>query len=328
MAVKCSFVDSYSYYGKCIRLENDSLEILITVDVGPRIIYLGLKGGENLLFNAAEDERVDNSPLFQKVFGEGTSYHFYGGVRMWLAPQKIIYTESPDNDPVSVEEIENGVRLTCPEAKVIGFRSQMTVVMDPEEAKITVSADFTNTGEETKKNAVWLITQCAPGGVGFVPFVKPRPKRMRLDLSNIRLEDFQNPIKPGGALIMFVGGFTDPRLKMDDRWITVSFSKEEPVPLKIGTRDTEGFALFAVNGCLLRWDFPYDEAADYTDYGSNFESYTDAAFTEMEMLGPYREYRKGESISHSVTIGVKKLSTPIPDPADREAVAAFIEANV
>lgn len=51
MAVKISIVESYKHYGKCLKITNDLLEILITVDVGPRIIYFAVlldgKYGQN-----------------------------------------------------------------------------------------------------------------------------------------------------------------------------------------------------------------------------------------------------------------------------------------
>ena len=132
MAVKISNVDSYKYFGKCVKLENDKIEVLVTKDIGPRIIYFGVKGGENLFRTDDDQINVSNSPLLKELFGPDAEYRFYGGHRMWLAPQMMLYTESPDNSPVEIEEIENGVIATAPEAKVIGFIAKMTVVMDPE----------------------------------------------------------------------------------------------------------------------------------------------------------------------------------------------------
>ena len=54
MAVKISYVDSYSYYGKCVRLENDLMEILITVDVGPRVLRFAVPGKENMMAELPE----------------------------------------------------------------------------------------------------------------------------------------------------------------------------------------------------------------------------------------------------------------------------------
>ena len=326
MAVTISKVDSYKRYGRCVKLENDAVELLITLDLGPRIIYYAAKGGENLFFNDEEDQVVDRSPFFKELFGEEAEYHFYGGHRMWLAPQYQIHTESPDNDPVLLEEIKNGVKLTCPEAKVIGFISAMTVVLDEEKPEIEVTCEFTNTFEEKKRNAVWQVTQCAPGGVGFFPFM--RPFRMRKPFSELTLADFSKPILPSGSLVMFLGSLGDQRLGLDDRYITLRHSAERKRPIKIGSADTEGWAMYANKGYLLKMSFTHDTEKDYTDFGSSLEAYTSHQFTEIEVLGPIEDWGKGETISMTEKIAILPLKAEIPDLSDREAVAKFIELHL
>jgi len=40
---------SYGGWDNCYHLSNDRVELILTADVGPRIIYFGLVGGENFL---------------------------------------------------------------------------------------------------------------------------------------------------------------------------------------------------------------------------------------------------------------------------------------
>lgn len=327
MAVSISYVDAYKHYGRCVKLENDLVEALITIDVGPRIIYYAAKGGENLFHNDDNNLSVTKSPLYKQLFGEDAEYHYYGGLRMWLAPQRQFYTESPDSVPVDCKEIENGVVLTCPEATVIGFIAEMTVIMDPEKPEIEVTAKYTNTSDTPKQNAVWQIAQCAAGGVGFFPLTKPfmMPKK---PFSEMTLDDFAGPLLPGGNLVYFLGGPSDKRLIVDDRYISFSQSPERQRPMKIGTLDTQGWALFANKGYMLTFRFEHDPKAVYTDYSCSLEAFTDPSLTEIEALGPLEEYKKGESISHTQTIAIQPLKAVIPDLADREAVKEFIEMHL
>lgn len=326
MAVNITYVDSYKHYGKCVKLENDKIELLVTTELGPRIIYFAQKGGENVFFNDDDDSRVDKSPFYKQLFGENEAYHFYGGHRMWLAPQQMVHTESPDNVPVKCKEIKNGVVLTCPEAKVIGFISEMTVVMDEEKPEITVTAEFENTSDEPKKHAVWQVTQCAPGGVAFFPFTTPfRPRK---PFNEMTLEDLSAPLVPSGSIFMFVGAFTDKRLKVDDSFITLEYSPEKQRPIKIGSQDTQGWAMYANKGNMLKIEFEHDKNGTYTDGGCSLESYTDASFVEVETLGQYKEYKKGERISHTEKISIMSLKTDIPDISDREAVKEFINLHL
>ncbi|HJS19637.1 MAG TPA: hypothetical protein VJ785_12885, partial [Anaerolineales bacterium] len=64
---------NYSGY-ECVALENDSLRLLVTRSVGPRIISFGFQGEENLF--AELPNFVTECP------GTGI-FHFYGGHRLW-----------------------------------------------------------------------------------------------------------------------------------------------------------------------------------------------------------------------------------------------------
>jgi len=332
MAVKISYVDSYKSYGKCMKMENDLAELLVTVDVGPRIIYFGAKGGVNMLFNDDEGIRVTNNPVYKSIFGEDAEYHFYGGHRIWLAPQKTFYTESPDNEPLKVELLENGASFESPDAKVIGFIQKLTVIMDPDAPTITVTAEVTNTSDEPKQNAVWQITQCAAGGVGFYPYMKimkmpPMKPGERPKMPPMDPEKLKNPLLPMGNLVTFMGAPDDDRLIVDPEYITMSFSTEARRPIKFGMQNQQNFAMYANGDYILKFGYSNDPYGVYCDYGCSLESYTDRSFTEMEALGEYKVYGKGETISHTETISVEKLKAPIPDLTDREAVKAFVELH-
>ena len=61
----------------CASMGNDSLNLLVTQSVGPRIISLSLNGEENILASLP-DFNVDRP--------DGRTFHFYGGHRLWHAP--------------------------------------------------------------------------------------------------------------------------------------------------------------------------------------------------------------------------------------------------
>ena len=41
----------FENYGNCLSVSNGMIEAVVTIDVGPRIIYFGFIGGENVLYN-------------------------------------------------------------------------------------------------------------------------------------------------------------------------------------------------------------------------------------------------------------------------------------
>ena len=41
----------FENYGNCLSVSNGMIEAVVAIDVGPRIIYFGFIGGENVLYN-------------------------------------------------------------------------------------------------------------------------------------------------------------------------------------------------------------------------------------------------------------------------------------
>jgi hypothetical protein len=90
----------------CIRLTNGEVEVIVTTDVGPRIISYSLVGGKNVL-----GEHLNAK--VETVLGE---FKPYGGHRLWIAPENMPNSYAPDNVPVEYEfdEAKNSIRLLQP----------------------------------------------------------------------------------------------------------------------------------------------------------------------------------------------------------------------
>ena len=67
----------YKNYGKCIEISNGIVDLLITTEVGPRIIRYGFVGERN--------EFCDDAPLTLDVDGE--DWRLMGGHRFWMSPK-------------------------------------------------------------------------------------------------------------------------------------------------------------------------------------------------------------------------------------------------
>ena len=90
---------TFQGWANCIKISNQVVEVIVTTDVGPRIIHYGFKGGENVFYMNPDD------------FGHtgGDRWHNYGGHRLWHAPEDINRTYEPDNFPVKVKQLKDGV---------------------------------------------------------------------------------------------------------------------------------------------------------------------------------------------------------------------------
>ncbi|MEY3150524.1 MAG: hypothetical protein RLY92_751, partial [Chloroflexota bacterium] len=91
---------SYSGWPACWRLRNSTVELIATSDVGPRVMRFAFVGGENVLCELPD------------TLGKtgGTQWRNYGGHRLWHAPESRPRTYHPDNTPVLVQVLDDGIR--------------------------------------------------------------------------------------------------------------------------------------------------------------------------------------------------------------------------
>ena len=67
----------YQGWPNCYRISNGTVELIVTSDVGPRIMRYGFPGGQNLFKE------------FEKQLGKTgeKEYQLRGGHRVWVAPR-------------------------------------------------------------------------------------------------------------------------------------------------------------------------------------------------------------------------------------------------
>ena len=98
--------------------------------------------------------------------------------------------------------------------------------------------------------------------------------------------------------------------------------QRQGLPFKIGLRHPEGWAAYVLGDHLFIKSVPLIERATYPDMGSNFETFTNAEFLELETLGPLKRVSAGEIVAHHeswlVFSGVR-----LPNFEDEDA---FLEA--
>ncbi len=76
-----------------------TIQIIVTTDVGPRVVSCGFKGKENLFYNNPAEIGTSGAK----------EYVGYGGHRLWAAPELAKRTYYPDNFPVEVKTLSDGV---------------------------------------------------------------------------------------------------------------------------------------------------------------------------------------------------------------------------
>ena len=280
----------------CLRLSDGGIELVVTVGLGPRVLYCGYPGGENLFFT---DE--DREPLLD-------DYVVHGGHRFWHAPEDANRTYVPDDDPVEWEETGRGVRLVQPVEASTGIRKRVSFAFAEDAPVVEVTHELENEGVWAVELAPWAISVMRPGGTAVVPLSRGDPEALLPDRS-LSLWPYTD--------------LSDERLTFADEAVLVDQAAGGEGPLKVGASGGDEWAAYVTDGTAFVKEFAYDPAATYPDGGSAVEVYAAAESIELETLGPLAELSPGESAVHTETW---RLVEGVNDPVGSGAPAAEVRA--
>jgi hypothetical protein len=276
---------SYRGWQNCIRLSNDHLDLVITTDVGPRIIRCGFIGGPNLLGE------------IESTLGKtgGDEWRIYGGHRLWHSPEHPVRTYVPDNGPVQWEEIENGVRTIQDTEPLTNIRKVMEISLSPGAPVVDIRHKLKNTGLWPATLSVWCITVMAKEGLEVIP-----------------LNRRDTGLLPNGNLSIWpYTRLNDPRLRLGEKYIYLKQDPSIERPFKIGTANESGWAAYFVHDSLFIKMYRHEEGAAYPDFGVSYETYTNDFMLEMESLSPLATIEAGARAEHAERW---MLVNDIPEP--------------
>jgi hypothetical protein len=256
----------------CIKLENESLQLWVTHDVGPRIIGLQLPGGDNLLAVL---------PNIGVTTPAGNSYKFRGGHRLWYAPEDVERTYLPDDTAVSITDTPNGIQTAQAVEPGTGIEKQMTITLPDETACVVIDHTLTNRGSESIELAPWAITQLKTGGFAILPQT---------------IQD--TGLLPNRSLVLWpYTRINSPHIQLGDEFIFVHASMKNE-KLKLGWVNLDGWMAYSIDNTLFVKHATYQDHALYHDFGSSRECYCDDRFIELETLGPHKTLTPDESVTH------------------------------
>lgn len=159
---------NYKNFGKCVKLDNGMASIIVTVDVGPRIISYCLNGHENMLLEDVDREFKDDSPELREYFGEDKTWYIYGGHRLWSSPESYPHSYVPDNEPVEYS-VSGGEITLIPPATRTGQQHKLVYRLADEGTEVELNHEVRNVSGAIVTLAPWALTVCAAGGVEIFP---------------------------------------------------------------------------------------------------------------------------------------------------------------
>jgi hypothetical protein len=283
------------------RLTNGRIELVATLEVGPRILRFAPVGGANVMHENPG-----------QLGGTGEDRWMpRGGHRLWHAPEARPRTYLPDNDPVEYTELgDYGMRLTQAPEEGSGIQKAMTVTMAAEDDVVIVEHTLTNFGPWPVELAPWALTVLAPGGMAIAPLPEKRTH--------------YEALTPEFPLVMWpYTDMSDPRFRWGSRYITLR-QEAGYGPTKFGMGCSEGWAAYALNGLLFVKYFNYEDE-QYPDGGCNLEAFTAEGMLELETLGPLNLLEPGETVEH---IETWRLFADVPPVDDDESIDRVVKPLV
>jgi len=296
----------YAGWKHNLRIQGKTTELIITLDVGPRIIRYAFHDDKNVFCEFPEQRG-----------GTGEKeWMIRGGHRLWTAPEGD-HSYETDNGPVPWKKLgEASVELIQPASKAYGFQKTLRVeLLDGEVVRLT--HHLTNAGSKPLELSPWALSVMAPGGVALIP----QPK---LDLHPSEFpegraakpEDFL----PNRELILWpFTNLTDGRYGYSDNFLRLTYLPELPAT-KLGLKLPTGWVAYQNGDAVFAKHFAYDPAQPYPDRGSNFEIFTNHQILELESLAPALPLAPGATATHVEHWVLKK---PAADLRGEKAAVKF-----
>ena len=263
-------------WDNCWRIANGEIELIVTADVGPRVIHLGFAGGQNL-FKNFEDQ--------MGKCGE-EAWKIRGGSRIWIGPEDRVASYATDNVPVEIEVCGDTLTATAPVEEPVKIQKQLIIRVDGKGAGIELKHRIRNAGLMPTEFAVWVLTVMAQGGVAVTGF----PPR------GTHPED----LAPSNPLVMWpFSDLSDPRWRFLKKYMILRQDPDIQSPQKLGHFNPETWGAYFLNGDLFIKRYKADPGLRYPDFGCSFETFTNADILELETMGPLARVAPGEWVEHT-----------------------------
>lgn len=260
----------------CYRLSNGEADLIVTSDIGPRVMRYGFVNGQNF-FKVYEDQLGKS--------GE-PGWQFRGGHRVWLAPEDLHLTYAPDNDPAEIEIQGDTLIATQSVEPLTGLRKQLVVSLAMSGTCVKINHRMQNTRPEPVTLSAWALTMLAQDGVAITGF-PPRGRH----------EDVLSPTNP---LVMWA--FTDLR---DKRWaflekyLILRHDRGNDSHTKLGHFNPNTWGAYLLHDEIFLKRCKADPAAAYPDMGCSYETFACADMLEIETLGPLTALSRNEWVEHT-----------------------------
>lgn len=259
----------------CWRVSNGTVELVVTQDIGPRVMRYAFVGGQNLFKE------------FTEQLGQGgeSNWCIRGGHRLWKGPEDRHATYALDNAAIDIQTTANTITATQPVEPETGLQKQIQLQLAETGTEVIVKHTIWNRGLLPVEIAAWTPTVMAQSGLGVTGF----PPR------GTHPED----LEPTNPLIMWAfTDLTDPRWKFTKKYLTLQQDPANHSPQKLGHWNQHTFGAYFLNGDVFLKEYFPANGMRHPEFGASFEIFTNQDFLELETMGPFTKLAKDEALTH------------------------------
>ena len=258
---------------KCIELKSGKFRLVVTTEIGPRVIGAFLGDSENLM--CVKPETAGNKKNLDE-------WLIYGGHRLWHSPEEKPRTYCPDNAPVEVRKTRDGLTFSSGVEQASGIRKSFSI-KSLGKSKFRITHRIRNENMWDVELAAWALTVMDVGGTCVVP--QPRGNKKAL------LPNRYFTIWP-------YTNMADNRLTWGDKYILMRQDPMAKIPCKFGVNCEDAWIAYVNKGVAFRKRFDHLADAEYPDNGCSIETYTCDFMMEIETLSPLYLLAPEEEIVH------------------------------
>ncbi len=260
---------THPVHGRCLFFDNGVIEVGVPLTFGLRICHLSFVGEGNVFYEHPADADFFTTP-------EG--WRLRGGHRLWLAPEGP-EDYAPDNAPITLEKVENGVQITQNEDPLQQVIKQMRIELAEDHVRVTHR--ITNTASAVRECALWSISVMAPGGV-----------------ETVQLHEREGGYDPLHHFTIWDhSSLGDPRAAYFKDKIVLSWQDVDR-RYKLGVGHPVWPVRYENGDTVFVKHYELQEGKPYPDGGMSFETFLSKYMVEVESLSPLHTLAPGACAEH------------------------------
>lgn len=266
---------NYKDYGKCLKVTNDIVEVIISIQYGPRIVKYGYVNDINHFAEGIED----------KISTENGDYYIIGGHKfLYLTDnEKNIYI--PDNKKVEYESIDGGIKLIQEIEEHTYFQKNIEITFEGD-SKLKILHKIVSFNPFDINISIASITTMNSNGIELIP-----------------LEMKMQGMFPNKSLVFWpYSNLKDQRVYFGDKYIAMKVNENIYDNFRIGFNMNFTRALYYSQNQLFIKEVKENESLkenkEYPNMGSRYESFISKNYIEMQTNSPKQVLKANEYIEH------------------------------